>query len=328
MYYVTSNGPSRNGIASAISSDGLNFLREPGLRMTNWVDPAIIRLPSGQYWMLGLAGLPQPGAPSPIRAAHSADGLNFAVDSEILVTASGAGEANGIFDPTVIAIGQGRNRVYYGALSPASNATNSASGPEPANAAFGSAVLTSAADGALTEVAPDSLATLWAPRDLAGDGGTTVMLNGRPAQVLYAGATQVNIVVPSDLPADEIEPQVQAIATAGGRTTTAVTKLAPVAPGLFPSALDARTFAPGPFRIVPGGIYIALFGTGLRRARRVTATLSGRDVAVLYAGAQPAFAGLDQVNVFVPADFPLRGNLEAIIEADGRRSNVVRVAIE
>jgi uncharacterized protein (TIGR03437 family) len=327
MYYVTHNGPERNGIASAVSDDGLNFTREAGMRMSNWVDPAVIKLPSGQYWMLGLAGLPQPGAPAPIASAHSADGLNFVVDGEPLLRAGGPSETTGIFDPTVIDLGQGRFRVYYGALGPG-NATNSATGPEPANAAFGRGALVSAADATMFEVAPDSLATIYAAGGLAtadNPGGTTAQVNTRAATVLFARGDQVNIAVPAAVSGAEAQVMVT---SASGHVTTALAKLSPVVPRLFSVAVDARTFAPGPFRLGAAPLYIALLGTGLRAAKEVTATLGGRAVPVLYAGAQPTVPGLDQINILVPAGFPLGGALQAHITAEGRESNRVTVLLE
>src|SRR3989338_2149338 len=43
IYYVTAS-EMEHGIGSAISSDGLNFIKEPGMRVENLVDPALIKI--------------------------------------------------------------------------------------------------------------------------------------------------------------------------------------------------------------------------------------------------------------------------------------------
>jgi uncharacterized protein (TIGR03437 family) len=45
--------------------------------------------------------------------------------------------------------------------------------------------------------------------------------------------------------------------------------------------------------------------------------LGGVPVEVLYAGSQRQYEGLDQVNIRIPAGFPLRGALAVELTADG-----------
>lgn len=53
IYYVSGDQQAEGGTMSAISSDGLHFEREQGVRMKgNFVDPAITILPDGRYWFL------------------------------------------------------------------------------------------------------------------------------------------------------------------------------------------------------------------------------------------------------------------------------------
>jgi uncharacterized protein (TIGR03437 family) len=44
-------------------------------------------------------------------------------------------------------------------------------------------------------------------------------------------------------------------------------------------------------------VYLEMYGTGIRNARHVTATVANMSVPVLYSGPAPGFAGEDQVNV-------------------------------
>lgn len=328
MYYVTHGSAERNGIVSAVSDDGITFTREEGTRLSRWVDPAVVRLPSGQYWMFGLRGLPAPGQPGTIGSAHSADGLNFVEADGPLVSSGGPNDPTGTYDPTVIDSGQGRYRMYYGGGGPSGVVTLSAVGAEPVNPAFGRAAVVSAADSTTFEIAPASLATAYGGGDLAtadNPAGTRVEVNGRPAQALFARGDQVNFAVPANVTGREAQ---VVITAANGRISTALPRLSAVVPRLFPAPLDARLFTPGPFRLSGEPLYIAFFGTGIRNAAKITVTLGGRAVGVLYAGAQPSVAGLDQINVLAPADFPLRGTLEVLLAADGRESNRITVELK
>jgi subtilase family serine protease len=50
-------------------------------------------------------------------------------------------------------------------------------------------------------------------------------------------------------------------------------------------------------------IYLEMYGTGIRHASSVTASVGGVNVPVLFAGPAPGFAGLDQVNIGAAAGF-------------------------
>jgi uncharacterized protein (TIGR03437 family) len=62
---------------------------------------------------------------------------------------------------------------------------------------------------------------------------------------------------------------------------------------------------------------------------RVSATIGGEAVAVLFAGDQGQFAGLDQVNLGpVPRTLAGRGQVEIVVRVSGKASNAVTVTIE
>src|SRR5204863_1872130 len=114
MFYVSARDGIANVVVSATSVDGLTFVRDEGLRMDQMVDPTVLALPNGQYWLFGMVGLTAPGREKAIRSATSADGIRFIMDDDIIVRAGGPDDANGLYDPTVTPLPDGRYRVYYG----------------------------------------------------------------------------------------------------------------------------------------------------------------------------------------------------------------------
>ena len=72
--------------------------------------------------------------------------------------------------------------------------------------------------------------------------------------------------------------------------------------------------------------YLLLFGTGFRYAYNVRVKLGGVLLKPVYAGAQGALSGLDQINLVIPPD-TRAGLLELIVIGDGSASNPVQVQI-
>lgn len=84
----------------------------------------------------------------------------------------------------------------------------------------------------------------------------------------------------------------------------------------------------------PGGpadeVILLLFGTGIRGLKgqpAVTARIGGADAAVLYAGPQADFAGLDQVNVRLPRSLAGRGESGIVLTVEGKETNTVTVNV-
>lgn len=328
MYYV-SDAAEGHGIASALSDDGLNFTREPGQRIIGMVDPAVVTLPNGQYWLFGMIGLGKPDSDRGIYSATSANGVTFVMDPGPLVRPGGANDLAGLYDPTVVALPDGRYRMYYGGqgAQSAGVVTVSAVGTRVDNPLIGAAVATSAGDPRRRTLAPDSIATLWGERMTIDPAKTLVNVSGRSAQLYYVSATQINLVIPGDI---QYQTAHFIINGSDGRQTTALAPFEPVAPALFTldmsgtgevAARDAVTFQPGPFQIGRDDRLIALFATGIRYAKQVKVRLGGVEVEVLYAGPQTQYQGLDQVNVRIPAAFAARGWVPVEVEADGKRTN-------
>ena len=77
-------------------------------------------------------------------------------------------------------------------------------------------------------------------------------------------------------------------------------------------------------------VYLSLYGTGIRNRSsltNVTCTIGGVSVPVLYAGPQPQYAGLDQVNVALTSSLSGLGETDLVVSADGRTSNPVRINV-
>ena len=79
----------------------------------------------------------------------------------------------------------------------------------------------------------------------------------------------------------------------------------------------------------PGQVYLILFGTGLDTASANSAAVSiqGVNLAVTYAGPQPTWTGLDQVNVLLPSSLAGSGTVDVVLNVAGKPANTVSVTI-
>ena len=147
------------------------------------------------------------------------------------------------------------------------------------------------------------------------------------ARLAFASPSQVNLLVPSDVPDGVTEISLHA---ADGRILKTISRIERLAPALFHIGPDLRGFAaailvrlhgdgsvtreslvssdpasgslqPVPIRFGPAGerLFLELYGTGLRNrpAGSVFVRLDDQDAIVLFAGPHPVIPGLDQVNV-------------------------------
>jgi uncharacterized protein (TIGR03437 family) len=182
----------------------------------------------------------------------------------------------------------------------------------------------------------------------------------RPAAMLFVSPGQANIVIPE---ASAPGAATLVLVKESGERLAAAERIYPVAPGIFTAdgtgsgvaAAYVERASPGGRRetqlifgwAVTGGkvtyqtapvslggpedtAALVLFLTGIRRlsaAAAVKAVVGGEAVPVLYAGPQPEFQGLDQVNLLLPRSLAGRGLVEVHLEAQGEPANVVRLAI-
>ena len=78
-------------------------------------------------------------------------------------------------------------------------------------------------------------------------------------------------------------------------------------------------------------VVVSFFGTGIRGAggaSSVSCSIHGVSVPVQFAGPQPAFLGLDQINVALPLSLKGSGQSEVIVTAEGHASNTVLINIQ
>jgi uncharacterized protein (TIGR03437 family) len=243
------------------------------------------------------------------------------------------------------------------------NFKSSTSAPLPA--------VTNAAGNSSDNFASDEIVSLFDIAGLNGDtagtlplttslGGVTVDIvdsAGTPHPALlygvFASAGQINLVIPSGLPAG---PAVVTITLPGGATVTTVIQIAALAPGIFTAdmtgqgpyagqvlyvdadgsqtvanaaTLNSGVFVPNPITLGTDQVYLVLYGTGIRHAGSVTATVNGVSIPVVFSGAQGSFPGMDQLNLGpLPASLTGSGLVNLVITVDGQAANTVTIRIQ
>lgn len=110
IYYVTA-AKMQHGIGSAISSDGLNFVKEPGIRVENLVDPALVKI--RDRYILFAASIDERFAkiPKGIYYLESSDGLDFSEPVAVF-------QEDNVYDPSVLKIDDNIIRIFYGKVVP------------------------------------------------------------------------------------------------------------------------------------------------------------------------------------------------------------------
>jgi uncharacterized protein (TIGR03437 family) len=196
--------------------------------------------------------------------------------------------------------------------------------------------LVNAASMVSGSVSPGEIVSLFAP---IGAGTPALLFNGAAAPILYAGANQLNAIVPFGL--DVTQPvlvQLQNGATTAG---TATVNTAAVGPALF--TLSSGGAGPGAIlnqdysvnsasNPALRGSYIMLYGTGfgllsasvadgsivnaaVNFAVQPIVSISGVQAEVTYAGsAYGLVAGLAQINVQVPKNIAANSNAPVLVK--------------
>lgn len=176
-----------------------------------------------------------------------------------------------------------------------------------------------AATFAVGPLAPGSLATLSGTK-LSGNN-VTVTFDGLPAQILYDGSTQVNVLVPAALGS---KTSAQLVVTVDGNASPPQSvSLAPFAPGIFQNGvLNQDNSVNSASRPAAPGSVIQIFATGLSGNGVITAKIGDRAIAQpYYAGPAPALSGVQQVNLIVPSD--LTGATASVSVCGGATSDQV-----
>lgn len=190
------------------------------------------------------------------------------------------------------------------------------------------------------------------PKTLAG---VTVTVNGTAAPVYFVSPTQINFLVPA-----AVTPGLRTVeVTAGGATQSGQVRVMSAAPGIFINTPSSDATPPqGAILNQDGslntqgtpaqrGQVIQLYGTGpgaltaavedgagapsdpLARTRSTPEVfIGGVPAQVQFSGMAPGFAGLWQVNVYVPEQSFLRGRVPVQVYMDGVDSNEVSIFVQ
>jgi uncharacterized protein (TIGR03437 family) len=180
------------------------------------------------------------------------------------------------------------------------------------------------------------------------------------APLLFVSRSQINFVMPASVALGKATLSVQNGPLVVG--TIGIVNVTRVAPGLFTMNNSAGAVAvaaatairqvistriqspvtvfncsagnckPVPIDVgVDAPVYLSLYATGVRGRTsldNVTVTIGGVNAPVLFAGPQPSFTGLDQVNVALPLSLRGRGEVDVVLTVDGQTSNPARIAIQ
>src|SRR5271157_4597193 len=158
-----------------------------------------------------------------------------------------------------------------------------------------------AATFAVTPLVAGSLGTLFGA-NLSGKS-VSVTFDSTPSPLLlYVGASQINFQVPTSLGS---KTSASLVVTVDGSSSAPQTvALAPVWPAIFAHGVlnqdnTENTAGNG----AKAGSFLQIFATGISASATVSVQIADRkNLIPSYAGAAPGFAGLQQVNVMIPAD--------------------------
>ncbi|MGH9842189.1 MAG: IPT/TIG domain-containing protein, partial [Blastocatellia bacterium] len=189
-------------------------------------------------------------------------------------------------------------------------------------------------------------------------GGTTVEVNGRRAGLFFVSPKQINYAMPG---ATETGTANVVIRSDNGTTSTGTVQVAPVVPSVFTANADGKgvpaatlvrvksnglqsyeslsqynstdnRFITKAIDLGPEGerVFLILFVTGVRRANiaNVRLLIGGEEIAPTFAGPQPDFFGLDQINAEIPRSLLGRGIVKVSVAVSGATaSNLVDIEI-
>jgi uncharacterized protein (TIGR03437 family) len=263
-----------------------------------------------------------------------------------------------------IALSAGKQ--YSFGITVTDTASGNASLPQTFSMAVGAAgsspvvitAITNSASGAGGALAPGELVTIWGAMlgpatglSFSTDpvatvlGGTRISFGAWAAPILYAGAAQINAVVPWEVAGQsQVTVVVQNAAAGSGSFNVAV---AAAAPGVFTSnstgtgqalALN-QDFSPnGPANPAAAGSYVTVYFTGggvtnppgatgavtgltEYLTQNVTATVGNVPATVSFAGAAPGFVnGVNQLNIQLSASTPAGKAVPLTITVGGHAS--------
>ena len=200
-----------------------------------------------------------------------------------------------------------------------------------------------------------SATTLPLPITLGGISATVTDSAGTPWQAVlfYVSPTQISFPIPAGVANGTATITV----TSANATFTDTITVTNSAPGLFAAnangsgslaaqvvsvtpggdqayantaGLGGQVFVNEPISLTPAAssFYLLLYGTGIRHGAVVTVTINGTTYTPTYSGAQEIFAGLDQINVLLPASLAGSGSVVVSVTVDGQVSNAGTISFQ
>jgi uncharacterized protein (TIGR03437 family) len=129
----------------------------------------------------------------------------------------------------------------------------------------------------------------------------TASFNGISAPISFSSGTQINLLVPAALAG---QTTAQLVVTVNGTSSKPYTvNLAPFAPAIFSGGVLNQDWTPNSATNgASAGSVIQIYATGLSGAGTITGQFGDQVVVPDYAGAAPGFAGVQQVNLTIPAN--------------------------
>ncbi|HEV2446891.1 MAG TPA: Ig-like domain repeat protein, partial [Candidatus Sulfopaludibacter sp.] len=202
--------------------------------------------------------------------------------------------------------------------------------------------------------------TLPLPQSLGGVTVTVTDSQGVPRQaaLYFISPNQINFLMPTNT---AFGLATIVVTNASGATASGIVLVTHTAPGIFTANQSGQGVAQAQVLDVnPSGqqttsntamydptsglwvaspiamnstdsYFLVLYGTGIRyaAANSVTAMVNGVSVPVQYAGAQPQFPGLDQVNIGpLPASLKGAGSVNVAVAVAGQAANTVTVTFQ
>jgi hypothetical protein len=257
----------------------------------------------------GIASITIPVTTDPIMAVYSGDS-NFSTSS------SGNVSAIAVVNAASYAIGFAQDEIVT--VFGAGLTTQTVTATLPLTATLGgvSVMVTDSAGTArpslLFYVSPSQLAFLIPPGTAAGTATVTVTT---ASAAFTATITVTNsspgLFTANDTGVGPLAAQVVSVTPAGAQTYTNT------------ATLSGQTFVNAPISLTPAGntFFLLLYGTGIRFGSVITVTINGTTYTPAYAGAQGVYAGLDQINVLLPAGLAGTGAVNVTVTVDGQVSN-------
>jgi uncharacterized protein (TIGR03437 family) len=171
--------------------------------------------------------------------------------------------------------------------------------------------------------------------------GVSLSVQGLAARLLFVSPGQINFIMPKGVAnADSASFTVNN----NGLVSSGKVKLVDAAPGVFTADGGGTGTAAAACGMVVDNVFqfsnqpcavstdttsgfLIIFGTGWRNTT-TTVTVGGTSLTPAFSGPQGTFAGLDQINVVLPASLAGKGELDMTVSANSIVSATVKVSVK